>query len=85
MAEVLKKRGLTKEGSDAGDIMGAIISELGMPRTLADVGVKRSQLVALAENCLKDPWLPTNPIPLTKKEQVLEVLEMVVGDGKSNL
>jgi alcohol dehydrogenase class IV len=85
VAEVLKSRGLTKEGADAGDVVGAIISELKMPRTLADVGVKRSQLDALAMNCLKDPWLVTNPIPLTKKEQVFEVLEMVVGEGRSNL
>ncbi|CZR60388.1 related to aldehyde-alcohol dehydrogenase [Phialocephala subalpina] len=85
VAELLKKRGLTKEKSDAGDVVGAVISELGMPRTLKDIGVGRDKLDALAENCLKDPWLKTNPVPLTKKEQVLEVLEMVVGDEKSNL
>ncbi|KUJ15645.1 iron-containing alcohol dehydrogenase-like protein [Mollisia scopiformis] len=85
VAEVLKKRGLTEEGSDAGDVVGAIISELGMPRTLKDVGVGRNQLDALAENCLKDVWLKVNPVPLIRKEQVLEVLEMVVGDTKSNL
>jgi hypothetical protein len=38
-------------------------------------------LDALAENCLKDAWLPTNAVPLTTKEQVLEILDMVVGDG----
>ncbi|KAE8445288.1 hypothetical protein EG329_013526 [Mollisiaceae sp. DMI_Dod_QoI] len=83
--KVLKNRGLAKEKSDAGDVVGAVISELGMPRTLKDVGIGNDQLDALAENCLKDPWLKTNPIPLTKKEQVLEVLDMVVGQGKGNL
>lgn len=85
VAKILKKRGLTKEKSDAGDVVGAVISELGMPRTLKDVGVGREKLDALAENCLKDPCLKTNPVPLTKKEQVLKLLEMVLGDGKSSL
>lgn len=85
VADVLERRGLERESSDAGDVVGAIISELGMPRSLAAVGIKRSQLDALAENSLKDAWLPTNPVPLVKKEQVLEVLEMVIGGAKSSL
>jgi hypothetical protein len=44
---VLEKRGL-KEG-DAGDVVSAVISELGMPRVLTDVD-------SLAYTCLKDPW-----------------------------
>jgi alcohol dehydrogenase class IV len=51
-----------------------------MPRSLKDVGVGRDKLDALAENCLKDPWVKTNPVPLLEKEQVLEILEMVVGN-----
>ncbi|RDL37891.1 Dehydroquinate synthase-like protein [Venustampulla echinocandica] len=85
VAGVLKKRGLNKQTADAGDAVGAIISELGMPTTLKSVGVKREQLDALAVNCLKDRWLQTNAIPLTEKKQVLEILEMVVGDGNSSL
>jgi len=85
VAEVLTRRGLKKESADAGDVVGAVITELGMPRSLKDVGVGREKLDALAENCLKDPWLKTNPVPLIEKQQVLEVLEMVVGDQKSSL
>jgi hypothetical protein len=51
-----------------------------IPRTLREVGV-REQLDTLAENCLKD----RNPVPLTTKEQVLEILEMAVDDEKSSL
>ncbi len=80
VAEVLTKRGLKKESADAGDAIGAVVSELGMPRSLKDVGVGRDKLDALAENCLKDPWVKTNPVPLLEKEQVLEILEMVVGN-----
>lgn len=85
VAKVLTERGLEKGKADAGDALDAVIRELGMPRTLKEVGVKREQLDALAENCLKDRWLKTNPVPLTTKQQVLEILEMVVGDEKSSL
>lgn len=85
VAEVLMRRGLKRDTADAGDVVGSVISELGMPRTLKDVGVGRDKLDALAENCLKDPWLKTNPVPLTKKKQVIEVLEMVVGEEESSL
>jgi alcohol dehydrogenase class IV len=80
VAEVLTRRGLRKESADAGDAIGAVVSELGMPRSLKDVGVGRDNLDALAVNCLKDPCLKANPVPLLEKEQVLEVLEMVVGN-----
>ncbi|KAH7350840.1 alcohol dehydrogenase [Rhexocercosporidium sp. MPI-PUGE-AT-0058] len=85
VADVLRKQGLKKESADAGDVVGAIISELGMPRTLKEVGVGHEKLDALAVNCLKDAWLKTNPVPLTEKKQVLEILEMVTGDGNSHL
>ena len=70
VAEVLKRKGLGKETADAGDVVGAIISELGMPRTLNDVGVGREKLDDLAVKCLKDAWLRTNPVPLLEKRQV---------------
>ncbi|CZT41291.1 related to aldehyde-alcohol dehydrogenase [Rhynchosporium secalis] len=85
VVEVLRKKGLGKETADAGDVVGAIITELVMPRTLKDVGVGREKLNALAVNCLKDKWLKTNPVPLTEKKQVLAILETVIGDGKSSL
>jgi hypothetical protein len=53
-----------------------------MPRTLADVKVGRDKLDMLAQNSLHDRWVRANPEPLTKKEQVMEILEMVVGDEK---
>jgi alcohol dehydrogenase class IV len=53
-----------------------------LPRTLKDVGVGRDKFDALTENCLKDRWLATNPVPVTTKEQVREILEMCAGDRK---
>ncbi|KAM3072375.1 hypothetical protein ACMFMG_009184 [Clarireedia jacksonii] len=79
---VLEKRGLSQETADAGDAIGAIVEELGLPRKLNDVGVGRDKFDVLTENCLKDRWLATNPVPVTTKEQVREILEMAAGDGK---
>ncbi|KAB8230731.1 alcohol dehydrogenase [Aspergillus alliaceus] len=75
--EVLQRRGLDGEKVDLGDVLDAVIRELGMPRSLKDVGVGRDQLEQLAENSLHDRWCKTNPLPLTEKRQVLEILEMV--------
>ncbi|KAE8141996.1 alcohol dehydrogenase [Aspergillus pseudotamarii] len=78
VGEVLERRGLDATKVDLGDVLDAVIRELGMPRSLQDVGVGRDQLDQLAENSLHDRWCKTNPVPLTEKSQVLEILEMVV-------
>ena len=85
VAEVLNKKGLEKETAEAGDVVAAIISELGMPGMLHDVGMGRKKLDALAVNCLKYAWLKTEHVPLLEKKQVLDILETVIGDGKSLL
>lgn len=78
--EVLIRRGVKREESDLADVLDAILRELGMPRTLKEVGVGREKLRALAEGSLNDRWCKTNPIPLRESQQVMEILEMVVGD-----
>lgn len=80
VVDVLKKAGLQKDKSNAGDALDAVFRALGMPRTLKDVGVGRDKLDILAENSLHDPCCAVNPIPLTEKTQVMEILETVVGD-----
>ncbi|CAG7927956.1 unnamed protein product [Penicillium olsonii] len=78
VSELLRTRSVDVETSDLGDILDVIIRELGMPRSLADVHVGQDKLNELAANSLHDRWCKTNPIPLTKHGQVLEILEMVV-------
>ncbi|MCJ1350828.1 MAG: hypothetical protein MMC33_000809 [Icmadophila ericetorum] len=75
VSEVLRKSGLREGEADLGDALDAILRELGMPRSLGQVGVGKDQFETLAVNSLRDPWLGTNPSPLTTKEQVLEILE----------
>lgn len=79
VAEVLQGRDLMQGKSDAGDALDAIFRELGMPRSLKEVKVGREKFDALAVNSLKDPCCQANPIPLERKEQVLEILEMCAG------
>ncbi|KAJ5813326.1 uncharacterized protein N7503_000076 [Penicillium pulvis] len=76
--ELLQTRSLSVEQSDLGDILDAIIRELGMPRSLSDVRVGRDKLDGLAAHSLHDRWCQSNPVPLKEKSQVLEILEMVV-------
>lgn len=78
VSEVLQSRSINTETADLGDILDAVIRELGMPRSLADVRVGRDKLDALAAHSLHDRWCQSNPAPLKEKEQVLEILEMVV-------
>ncbi|KAK5283820.1 hypothetical protein LTR40_001143 [Exophiala xenobiotica] len=72
------KYGNSLDKVDLGDILDAIFREIGMPRTLKDVGVGRDKLDGLATNSLTDHWIQTNAKPITEKEQVMEILEMVV-------
>lgn len=76
-AEVLRKWGVQENGTaELGDAIDAIVRGLGLPRSLEEVGVGRDKFEVIAESSVKDKCCTVNPIPLTKKEQVLEILEM---------
>jgi alcohol dehydrogenase class IV len=86
--EVLKlveANGLDAGRMDLGDVLDLYIRALGMPRSLQDVGVGRDKLESLATNALKDHWIQTNPIKITEKGQVMEILEMVVETEKKEV
>lgn len=70
-------RNLRQDTADLGDLLDVYVRELGLPRSLGEVGVMgREKLERLAANTLKDPYARTNPIPLIAPEQVLRILEM---------
>jgi maleylacetate reductase len=60
---------------DAADVVAALVTELGLPCRLEDVGVKREQFPAIAAKAMHDSWIHTNPRKITRPEQVLEILE----------
>ena len=68
-------RGLTQEKADLGDLLDAFVREIGLPQSLAEVGVTgETSLEMLSRNTLKDPYARTNPIPLETPEQVVQIL-----------
>ncbi|KAK5090924.1 hypothetical protein LTR05_001102 [Lithohypha guttulata] len=76
--KLIEANGKTVDDLNLGDLIDLVIRALGMPRTLTDVGVAQDKFDMLAKNTLTDQWAATNATPITTKEQVLEILEMVV-------
>jgi maleylacetate reductase len=59
----------------ASDAVAELVRDLGQPHRLRDVGVKREDLPALAEEAAKHPVVLTNPRPITGPKDVLEILD----------
>jgi maleylacetate reductase len=62
-------------GEDAGDVLDAFISGLGMPRTLSTVKIGADSFDRMAEDAMNTPWVPRNPRPIAGPAQVREILE----------
>ncbi|KAK6978216.1 Fe-containing alcohol dehydrogenase [Favolaschia claudopus] len=77
MRGLAERKGLVEGEADLGDLLDVFVRELGMARTLKDVRFGREKFEKLAEFSVRDGWAVTNPVPLTKKGQVMEILEMV--------
>jgi maleylacetate reductase len=52
---------LVRPGEPAADVVAGLISALGLPTRLRDVGVKPEQLDVIAEGSMHDRWIHTNP------------------------
>ena len=52
---------LGRPGEDAAEVVGDLIAELGLPRTLRAVGVKPDQLDRIAEYAMLDRLIHSNP------------------------
>ncbi|KIH92329.1 Fe-containing alcohol dehydrogenase [Sporothrix brasiliensis 5110] len=76
VAEVLVKQGkLERDTADLGDTLDVIIRALDLPRALSHYGIGRDKLESIATLSLKDWMCKTNPVPLEKVEQVVQILE----------
>lgn len=80
IAAALSRHSLVRGQADLGDALDAVIRELGLPRTLKDYGIGRDRLEQVAESSLRDVCCQWNVIPLERKEQVLGILEMCLGE-----
>ena len=65
-----------RPGEKAADVVHDFIAGLGMPRSLAAVGVGPEQFDTIAEAALLDHYLHTNPRPIHGKNDILDILRM---------
>ncbi|RGP77031.1 alcohol dehydrogenase [Fusarium longipes] len=77
---LMDEKEMSDTNYDLADILDLIIRELGMPRSLKDVKITSDQLPGLAANSLNDIWIRTNAYEITKKEEVMEILEAATGN-----
>ncbi|MFC7473913.1 iron-containing alcohol dehydrogenase [Dankookia sp. GCM10030260] len=63
-------------GAAAGDLLDSFIGGLGMPRSLAAVGISRDAFPRIAEAAMATPWVPRNPRPIAGPAQVMEILAL---------
>jgi maleylacetate reductase len=62
--------------ASAADLVAGLVAELGLPRRLADVGVGRERFREIGEKSMHDRAVLNNPRPITRPEQVVEILEL---------
>ena len=74
--QALISEAMGRPGDDAGEVIGEFISQMGMPRSLAEVGVKREQFQLIAENAMHDRCIHANPRPIAGPGDVMEILEL---------
>jgi len=65
---------LGRPGAAASRALDEFIRGLGMPRTLAEVGVGPERFQQIAEYTLLDIWGRTNPRPVRSPDDILEIL-----------
>lgn len=63
-------------GERPSDLVDEFIRDLGMPRTLEDVGVPKDQLDHIAEFTLLDFWARTNPRLIREPADVRQILDL---------
>ncbi len=73
----LDTQGLSDEAAAvaAARAVDRFILDLGMPHRLRDLGVPRGDFPDIAQLTIGDGGCLTNPVPITKVEQVMEVLD----------
>lgn len=61
-------------GHNAADVLDAFIRSLGMPRSLAEVGVSPDSFDAIADAAMRTNWIPRNPRKIDGPAQLREIL-----------
>jgi len=73
--QALVSEALGHAGRSAAEVLHELIDGLGLPRSLAAVGVDAGQIPQLAKNCMLDDWTYSNPKQIREPETVARILE----------
>ena len=63
----------------AADLLDGFVRDLGLPRTLREIGVNEDAFSAIAHHTLDDPFGRTNPRPVRSADDVMQVLRAACG------
>ncbi len=63
-------------GGDASELLDAFMRDLGMPRSLRDVGIGPDNFDRIAEQAMGTPWVPRNPRHIAGPAQIREILDL---------
>lgn len=67
---------LGRPGMSAGQAVKGLVSELGLPTSLREVGVEEVHLKEIAARAFTHPVVRNNPRPIKNKEEVEEILQL---------
>ncbi|MFN3262768.1 MAG: iron-containing alcohol dehydrogenase [Pikeienuella sp.] len=74
--QALVAEAMGRRDGDAATALAALIEGIGMPRTLAAVGVTEADWPGIAEGAMKTPWVPRNPRRIEGPAAVMEILRL---------
>lgn len=75
--QALVSAAMGRPGDAAAECLYDLIKGIGMPTTLAEVGVGAEDYAAIAEGAMKTPWVPRNPREIAGPDAVAEILATV--------
>jgi maleylacetate reductase len=68
-----------KSGLSAAEAVERLARSLGLPTSLAEVGIAPAQFRAIAEHTLHDRGVRSNPRPIRGAEDIVEILNLARG------
>ena len=69
---------LGRPDDSAAHAVASLIADLGLPRTLGEVGIREDQLPEIAERALVNPVVRANPRPIRTVDDVMEILRLAM-------
>lgn len=74
IAEIFAAAAGADADAGAGELIRRFIASLGLPTSLREIGVERSEFPALARDAMADMIVASNPRPVTGEDEVIEIL-----------